>query len=273
MPENEMYESEVSVQGLKTTYCQKPGGDIPLLIVHGWCQSKERWLSFAKSLGERFRTVIPDLPGFGDSDKPVATYDLQFFQDFLYSFCSAIDFPLADSFVIGHSMGGSIALALASAYRPRKVILVDAPLAPHWLAKAATLLGPISSPLFALGRRSDLLASVFAGLTVSDTRFIDPLLIDDARKPTPQSAVSALKAVSTTDLKTMLAELRSRTLLIHGTRDRMVDYRQYESLDVLRNKQVSIAPMTGAGHMPFVEQPLLFRSICMNFLDDGAKVE
>jgi pimeloyl-ACP methyl ester carboxylesterase len=63
-------------------------------------------------LAGRFRVVAVDLPGFGDSDKPIgAAYDAPFFADAMIDLLDALELDRAD--LIGNSLGGRVALEVA----------------------------------------------------------------------------------------------------------------------------------------------------------------
>src|ERR671939_1376687 len=58
-----------------------------MVLLHGLGASSERWLKVAQILSKYFRIIIPDIVGFGDSDKPATVeYDMDFFTSFLEAF-------------------------------------------------------------------------------------------------------------------------------------------------------------------------------------------
>jgi pimeloyl-ACP methyl ester carboxylesterase len=69
-------------------------------------------------LGSDHHVIAPDLPGFGDSGKPAAIYDPQFFARWLEAFLDAVGVDRAH--LVGNSMGGRVALELALK-RPERV--------------------------------------------------------------------------------------------------------------------------------------------------------
>lgn len=98
-----------------------------LLLLHGFADSKDGVLPYAKELSRRFHVIAPDLPGFGDSEKPArVTYSLDQFESWITRFADKIHF---DRFVMaGHSLGGAIAAELASKIpqRIQRLILISA---------------------------------------------------------------------------------------------------------------------------------------------------
>jgi pimeloyl-ACP methyl ester carboxylesterase len=82
----------------------------PVLMLHGLGASKAEFLPTVAALApEGFRAIALDLPGFGDSDKPFpGAYDARFFSRWVEALMDALE--LASAHVIGHSMGGRVAI-------------------------------------------------------------------------------------------------------------------------------------------------------------------
>lgn len=96
-------------------------GDTTLLLLHGYGESLTTWRAVFDPLAARAKVVAIDLPGFGGSAKPDVEYSLPAMTQRLSRFIDQwTDGPLV---VIGHSMGGQLAAALALA-RPDRVRLV-----------------------------------------------------------------------------------------------------------------------------------------------------
>ena len=84
----------------------------PVLAVHGLGGTKGSFLLTVAALADRFRVVAVDLPGFGDSDKPIgAAYDASFFADAMIDLMDELELDRAD--LIGNSLGGRVALEVA----------------------------------------------------------------------------------------------------------------------------------------------------------------
>jgi pimeloyl-ACP methyl ester carboxylesterase len=80
-------------------------------MLHGFGESLMSWQPVAVSLARRYRVVALDLPGFGASDKPAGPYTLAAMTARLRDFMARwTDGPIV---VVGHSMGGELATALA----------------------------------------------------------------------------------------------------------------------------------------------------------------
>jgi abhydrolase domain-containing protein 6 len=95
--------------------------DAPTIVmVHGFTGSKENWYLLAESLRGRYRLLIPDLPGWGESERKAGEdYGFVAQSDRLDAFVRAVS-PGRPVVLLGHSMGGSI-VALTAARHPRDV--------------------------------------------------------------------------------------------------------------------------------------------------------
>ncbi len=83
-----------------------------VVAVHGLGGTKGSFLLTVAALADRFRVIAVDLPGFGDSDKPIgAAYDAPFFADAMIDLLDAGGRERAD--LVGNSLGGRVALEVA----------------------------------------------------------------------------------------------------------------------------------------------------------------
>jgi len=83
----------------------------PVILIHGLGATKASFLPTIAALAPEFRTIAVDLPGFGDSDKPLrGTYDAAFFARWMVALLDALGIERAH--VIGNSMGGRVAIEL-----------------------------------------------------------------------------------------------------------------------------------------------------------------
>jgi len=97
----------------------------PLLLVHGMAGSSRAWIPVIGPLAAKYRVIAPDLLGHGQSDKPRTDYSLGAFAVWLRDFLDELDIPMAT--LVGHSLGGGVALQLAYQHREycRRLVLVN----------------------------------------------------------------------------------------------------------------------------------------------------
>lgn len=113
-----------------TISTMEAGQGTPVLAVHGLGGTKGSFLPTLAALAGRFRVIAMDLPGFGDSDKPVgAPYDPRFFARAVVDLLDALDLDRAH--LIGNSLGGRVALevGLRDPERVRRLALLAPSLA------------------------------------------------------------------------------------------------------------------------------------------------
>ena len=119
-------QASVDVAGHRWSYAYRDADtpDAPTVVmVHGFTGSKENWYPLAAALGGRYRLLIPDLPGWGESErKPGAVYGFSEQAANVDAFVRALS-PGKPVVLLGHSMGGGIA-AVAAARYPRDVARV-----------------------------------------------------------------------------------------------------------------------------------------------------
>jgi len=95
----------------------------PVLLIHGLGATKGSFLPTVAALADSFRTIALDLPGFGDSVKPLGVpYHAPYFARVVVELMDAMG--LRQAHVIGNSMGGRVALELGMRYPERVARLV-----------------------------------------------------------------------------------------------------------------------------------------------------
>ena len=116
--------------GVVLAYDDAGGGYPPLVFVHGAACNRRFWSQQIPRFCADHRVVAVDLRGHGESDAPSERYTVRLFAQDLASTCTQLG--IESPVVIGHSLGGLVALDFASAY-PGQVgaaVLIDSPLLP-----------------------------------------------------------------------------------------------------------------------------------------------
>jgi len=108
----------MDVDGLTVAYLDEGQGR-PLLLLHGWPTSSFLYRNITPVLAQRHRVVVPDLPGFGASSKPVdRTYSFELFASVLDALVERLG--LDDLGLLVHDLGGPIGVHWAL-HRPGRV--------------------------------------------------------------------------------------------------------------------------------------------------------
>jgi pimeloyl-ACP methyl ester carboxylesterase len=106
-----MKERFFTFQGKKLFY-RETGAGPAILLLHGFPFDGRIWLSFSESLKHSFRMIIPDLPGFGQSELPESQLHMWVMANAVAGLITHLG--ISKYVVVGHSMGGYIALSMAS---------------------------------------------------------------------------------------------------------------------------------------------------------------
>jgi pimeloyl-ACP methyl ester carboxylesterase len=115
---------QIELHGHPVTYHQLGEGPVVLLI-HGITSSSRTWRSVMPRLAERHTVIAPDLLGHGRSAKPRGDYSLGAYASGVRDLLVALGIPRAT--VVGHSLGGGIAMQFAYQFPERieRLVLVD----------------------------------------------------------------------------------------------------------------------------------------------------
>src|SRR5579871_2084102 len=111
--------------GVRLHHVDEGSGDPTILFVHGWCCDHTFLQPQFDHFKPRHRVVAVDLRGCGESDKPEGGYDIPTLTDDVARLCQ--DAGIEKPIVVGHSLGGMMAVELAARYPsiPRAIVAVD----------------------------------------------------------------------------------------------------------------------------------------------------
>jgi len=107
----------VQIDSKKIRYIDS-GSGIPLVFIHGFGSSIFSWRKNLEPIAKHHRVCALDLPGFGYSDKPLdADYSIDAYADFIIQFMDQLQ--IKQAILVGHSLGGGIALLTSLKYPSR----------------------------------------------------------------------------------------------------------------------------------------------------------
>ena len=107
---SELDQVEIVADGVNLS-CYLAGRGTPVVMLHGLGGGKLSLFPLMAELSERHRVIVPDLPGHGESEKPMAEYSPRYYAKVVRHLLDAVGAERA--VVIGNSLGGRIALELA----------------------------------------------------------------------------------------------------------------------------------------------------------------
>lgn len=181
-----------------------PGGDAtPVLLVHGLAVSHRYLTPLALALSATHPVYVPDLPGFGLTERPGRAYDVPRHTAFLAEWLAA--YRVGPVCLLGHSFGAEVAAALA-ARRPD-------------LVRALVLAGPTSDPA-ARSRRGQI--GRWLVDTLREAKWQAPILLRDVLDARPWRVFATLSHSVRNRIEADLVRVTVPTLVLTGARDPVV---------------------------------------------------
>lgn len=240
----------INVNGIDIAY-DRQGQGKPLVLIHGFPLDHTIWAEVVPLLSGTFDLILPDLRGFGASASPDQACTMA---DLAADIAGLLDsLGIQQTALVGHSMGGYVALAFARAY-PMRV----------------RALGLISSQVLAdtpEGRegRNKTAANVAEKGVGVVAEAMTPKLSADARiqtivralieKQTPAGVISALKAMAErADCTDLLSVMQYPVVLVHGEADALIPIDRARAVEAALLQSRMFA-LKNVGHMPMMESP------------------
>lgn len=263
--------SIVTDQGV--VHYEVSGRGCPVILLHGWNGSWAYWVDTMSFLRNKYRGYALDFWGFGDSGKRLDSFQISNFVDLVNQFMDRLGIESAS--IIGHSMGGTVALSLALAKpeRVKQVILVGSPIVGNSLTIFFQLCRHPSIAL--LLRRFPFILQFFLyyikvfsfdnGISEQTSEKWYQMARRDVSATTLQSFYSSIQSLYGTNLTPELTKIIVPTLGVYGMGDIIVspDQSKLLSQHVIGSEVIM---MPGSGHFPMLDEPELFNQYLLDFL-------
>ncbi len=263
------------VKGVRLRYLV--GGSGPsLLLLHGLGGAASNWVELAPGLARRRRVLVPELPGHGGSSPLPAAPSLDAFADRIGLVAEREG--MLPAAVVGHSLGGVVALRLALR-RPDEVTGVV--LAAAAGISSSTGRARLALTLVALARPGRLIAPyrglvarvswlrypVFGWWGASDPPALSPRAAEGflAGPALHTDTVSAATALALDDPRRDLAGLRCPCLVLWGARDNQVPLE--DGFEYARRLRAPLRAIPDCGHLLIGERPDACLDAIESFLD------
>jgi pimeloyl-ACP methyl ester carboxylesterase len=252
-----------------------------LLLVHGIADSSASWRAVLPGLARRFTVIAPDLLGHGDSDKPPHDYSLGAYANLLRDLMVALGIERAT--LVGHSLGGGIAMQLAYQHplRCERLVLVSSGglgREVSWILRALAAPGveylmPVIFPPV-VGHAGNLIGrglrrlGLRPGVLANEWRTYAALTQPANRGPFVRTLRSVIdvggQAVGANDRLYLTAHMP--TLIVWGRRDRIIPVdHAIAALEAWDDSQLVI--FERSGHFPHTEDPVRFVEAVTDFVD------
>ena len=255
----EKVERSVNVRGIQTHIFEAGSpAAAPLIYLHGTFLGN-LWLEFHNTLAQNFHVFAPDIPGFGLTERPNWMRDMS---DYILYFRDLLDtLGLEKTIVIGHSLGGWMALELAVWYpeRVEKLVLAN--------AIGIRVKGSPIADLFAMNPQ-ELVAACFdnfaAAMPLMPAEFNTDYLLSQYRQLTTLASLAWNPSYDPT-LERRLERIKCPTLIVWGQNDRLVPPIYGDTFHrLIANSK--LIELEGTGHMPMFEKPVEWCSVIRDFL-------
>ncbi|MFL6309991.1 MAG: alpha/beta fold hydrolase [Nitrososphaera sp.] len=237
-----------------------------LILLHGIGASAERWSQVIPTLSKYFHIIIPDIIGFGYSDKPAVEYTMDFFIDFFRSFLDNLGISKAS--IIGSSFGGHVATEFAIRFSNmiEKLVLVS----PAGMMKTSTptldryimaALYPVYEHVYDAFKEMAYESNAVNEEIVMD--FVNRMRLTNAKYAFMSTVLGIRYAPK---LSGRLSKIIAPTLLVWGEHDRMIPLQYAKEYNEIPKRELAV--IRNCGHAPYVEKPMMFNKIVLKFLID-----
>jgi pimeloyl-ACP methyl ester carboxylesterase len=277
--------SVVNLHGHQMHYVRAGRGPA-LVFLHGMLGSRRSWAGLVDDLAADHLVLAPDLFGHGDSAKPVGDYSLGAFAGTLRDLLDTLD--LGQVILIGHSLGGGIAMQFAYLFpdRVQALVLVSSgglgrelglvlraaalpgaglvlpAITPKWIRRGGEALSRQLDRI-GIGASPDLAEGCRGYLTLTDPE-------------TRRAFLATIRAVVDTRGQTVTAQNKLYlmrdlpTLLIWGAHDQLIPVSHAHAAHRdIPGSRLEVFP--DAGHFPHLSDPVRFATVLREFTAPAAR--
>jgi 3-oxoadipate enol-lactonase len=239
---------KIKINEIELAYTRR-GKGTPLVLLHGYPLDHHLWDDVAPLLEDTFDLILPDLRGFGESTTVDSAFTVD---DYASDIAGLLDqLGIQKTAIVGHSMGGYVALAFARLY-PERVsglglvssqVLADPPDRKEGRYKSAA---DVSDK--GIGGVVETMTPKFT----SDER-LQAFARESMERQQPAAFIGALKAMAERmDSTPLLSSFKFPVVIIHGDADALIPIdRAREVKNAI--PQAHLVEVNGAGHMPMME--------------------
>jgi pyruvate dehydrogenase E2 component (dihydrolipoyllysine-residue acetyltransferase) len=239
------------------------GDATPVLFIHGFGGDLNSWMFTQPALAASRRAIALDLPGHGGADKAVGAGDVAAFAAAVVDAIAALG--LERVHLVGHSMGGAIAIAVASA-QPQTIASLTL-LAPAGLGPEIN--GAFIDAFIRAGRRRE--AQEALATLVDDPALVSRAMIEETlRYKRLDGVAAALDTIAgawfagdrqRVDLRPALAALAVPAQIIWGRNDRIIPAAHAEAVG-----RLPVHVLDRTGHLPHMEKAGEVNRLILAFL-------
>ena len=249
----------------KIRYLESGNSKNTLVLLHGLGASAERWLNVIPLFSKEYTVIVPDLIGFGSSDKPSVDYTPEYFVDFLERFFAQTG--IARPNLVGSSLGGQIAANYASSHADEIENLILVSPAGSMTQSTPALDAYIMAALYPNEQTAKNAFELMEGSGEPVPQEIVTGFIERMRLPNAKLAFmsTVLGLKNSKPITTKLGSITTPTLIIWGSADPVIPIIHSDSF-ISSIQDCRFFKMDGCGHTPYVQDPHTFASKVLEFL-------
>ena len=249
--------------------CDSEVGEKCVVLLHGYLESMRVWDDFVPYLYKQVRVVTLDLPGHGISVVQGEEHSMEFLAD---TVAAAMQTLGIDRYtVVGHSMGGYVALALCARYAERLDGLVLLHSTPNADSEEKAEMRRREIAIVKSGKKEQLARIAPAAGFAPENRRRMQDAIDDLTEMvllTEEEGIVALLngMINRADQHEMLLQSSVRQLFVLGRNDGYITPEVADAM-VARHPQAAVVWLEESGHMGFIEEPENCANALLRFVE------
>ncbi|MFM1875157.1 MAG: hypothetical protein RL266_894 [Bacteroidota bacterium] len=263
-----MSRKSASFKGIEVVYSHSGCGETVLLL-HGFLEERSMWNEYAEVLSEKYTVICPDLLGHGETDCLGYVHSMSLQAEAVAAVLESE--KVVEFSVVGHSMGGYVALELARIYPQRIAHLVLFHSTAYADSEARRL------------DRERVIELVQRSKSVYVKTVIPTLFADGSREALQEEIRNIAAKASRFSEQGIIANIRGmierspgldvlefgpfKKLLLHGEFDSIIPTSDMEKLALL-NENIMLKTISGIGHMGHLEAPHVCLDAIQTFLAD-----
>ncbi|MCX7609529.1 MAG: alpha/beta hydrolase [Anaerolineales bacterium] len=252
----------ITVHGIKVAY-ERRGQGRPLVLLHGYPLDHTIWEPLLPFLEADFDLILPDLRGFGQSSVVQTPYLLTDMASDIAALMDALS--LRQAILVGHSMGGYIALAFAASYPERLLglgLVASQAAADTPERKAARYALAERVAQNGLGEVAEVMPAALTPIAPLQESLRTLIL-----RQSSWGVIGALRAMAERpDSTPLLSHLQVPLVIVHGLADSLVPVERARQVASLAPK-ARLFELTGVAHMPMWEAPQATAEALRTFLE------
>jgi len=214
------------------------------------------------------RAYAFDFWGFGDSAKSRPLYNIVSYARLLNDLMDEMGIPKAS--IVGHSVGGAIALIYASRCpeRVERLAVANSPVEASAInGRLRSFSNPLASQLIWRPDAASSIKRLLGSFKINHAE-----VNDEASKADPDAISDSMRSLAAMDLREELRHVRVPILAVFGSEDPVVNVSQASFFEVTSRHARSIV-LDGSRHFPMLEEPAKFHRLLRDFLVEDEDVK